>query len=122
MAKVMAIVGYRDFHDKVEFDRLMNHLIVTYDIMKDVETIVSGGATGVDSLAKLWAEARNIDFIEIKPDYAKYGKVAPLIRNGEIVDKADFVVAMVSIHSRGTLNTIAHAKKQHKKCYIVNLD
>lgn len=119
--KSLAIVGYRGFTNEETFNNIMQHLIQTYDVLKDVKTIISGGAVGVDTLAKRWALRNGYEFIEICPDYKTYGNRAPLIRNKEIVQRANEVVALPSSQSKGTKHTISCAKEQHKKCYIVNI-
>jgi len=119
--KSLAIVGYRGFTNEETFNNIMQHLIKTYDVLKDVKIIVSGGAVGVDTLAKHWALQNGYEFIEIAPNYKTYGDRAPLVRNKEIVQRANEVVALLSPQSRGTKHTISCAKEQHKKCYVVNI-
>ena len=47
--------------------------------------IISGGARGVDTSAREYANAHGIPLTEILPDYKKYaGRIAPLKRNIEI--------------------------------------
>ncbi len=58
-----------------------------------VTEIVSGGAKGIDTCAKIYALKNNIKLTEFLPEYEKYGKRAPLIRNLEIIDYADEVIA-----------------------------
>ena len=44
--------------------------------------LVSGGAKGVDTSAREYAEANNIKLTEFLPDYKRYGRgAAPLRRN-----------------------------------------
>jgi len=122
MSKNLAIVGYRGFNDEIRFNKIMNSLNKKYNILENVENIVSGGAIGVDTLARNWAVSNEYKIIEIKPNYNKYGDKAPLILNEEIVEKSDVVIALLSPLSRGTLNTISHAKKQGKMLYIIHLN
>ena len=46
-----------------------------------VTEIVSGGARGVDTSAREYAHAHGLSCVEFLPDYAKYGRSAPLRRN-----------------------------------------
>ena len=55
--------------------------------------IVTGGAKGIDACARSWAEARNIPVTEFLPDYTRYKRGAPLIRNQQIGNYADMVIA-----------------------------
>lgn len=53
------------------------------------DTIVSGGARGASTYAREFAKAHNLQLVEYFPDYDKYGKVAPLVRNKLIVGNSD---------------------------------
>lgn len=66
------------------------------------DTIISGGAKGIDSLAAEYATAHGLALVEIRPNYAKNGRGATFIRNREIVDNADMVVAFWNVPG-GTL-------------------
>ena len=76
------------------------------------DTIVSGGAKGADTYAKDYALKNGIPIIEFLPDYKKYGRKAPLIRNMQIVDNCDFLLAFWNGTSRGTKFTIDYAEKR----------
>ena len=74
--------------------------------------IISGGATGVDTSAKKYALANDIKLTEFVPEYRKYGKFAPLIRNAQIIDNADLVIAFWDGKSKGTKNVIEKCKQR----------
>lgn len=75
-------------------------------------TIISGGANGADTFAKEYAVNNNIPIVEFLPDYKKYGRKAPLMRNIQIVDNCDYLLAFWNGTSRGTKFTIDYAIKQ----------
>jgi hypothetical protein len=54
---------------------------------------VHGGAEGFDSQVEAFAESRDIPTEIIRPDYKTHGRPAPLIRNREIVSRADVLFA-----------------------------
>ena len=54
-----------------------------------VTEIVSGGARGVDTSAREYAQAHGLLCVEFLPDYEKYGRTAPLRRNLQIIEYAD---------------------------------
>lgn len=72
----------------------------------DCDEIVSGGADGIDRYAEELANQKNIPLTVFPPDYAKYGKRAPLERNQLIVQHSDTVLAFWDCYSRGTAHTI----------------
>lgn len=78
----------------------------------DTTAIVSGGAKGVDACARAYALAHGLPLMEFLPDYRRYGKAAPLKRNQQIIDHADYVVALWDDHSRGTRYTIELCLRQ----------
>lgn len=75
------------------------------------DTIVSGGARGVDSYAKHYAVNHNIPIIEYLPDYKQYGRSAPFLRNIQIVETCDYLLAFWDGVSHGTKFTIDYANR-----------
>lgn len=83
------------------------------------ETIVSGGAKDVDTYAKNFANKNKIPLIEFLPEYEKYGRQAPILRNIKIVENSDSVLAFWDGKSPGTKFTIDYAKRKGKSCKII---
>lgn len=104
----VAIVGSRSI-EYVEIDRY---------IPPDADLIISGGAVGVDTLAEKYADRKGIKKLIIYPDYSRYGKSAPLIRDRLMVDNADLVIAIWDGVSHGTEYTISYAKRRNVPCEI----
>ena len=88
-------------------------------IPKNTTEIISGGAVGIDTLAELYAVSKKLPIKIYKPEYNRYGKAAPIIRNKLIVDDADMVIAIWDGHSRGTKFSIDYAKKKGKPIKVV---
>ena len=105
----LLIVGSRSIR---EFD-LSPH------VPKGVEVIISGGANGVDTLAEEYADENRISKMILRPDYARYGRGAPLKRNEEMVNMADAVLVIWDGISRGTKYTVDYAEKQGKRVVLV---
>ena len=83
-----------------------------------VTEIVSGGARGIDTCAREYAEKNRIKLTEFLPQYEKYGRSAPLKRNPQIIDYADLVLAFWDGNSKGTKYVIEQCKKQNKEIKI----
>ena len=86
---------------------------------EEVTEIVSGGAKGVDTSAKEYADAQGIKLTEFLPEYGRYGRGAPLKRNISIVEYADLVLAFWDGKSRGTKFVIDECKKRNKPVRII---
>lgn len=82
-------------------------------------SIVSGGADGVDSLAKQTAKALSLPIQEFLPNYKIFGKIAPVVRNRQIISEADSVIAFWDYQSKGTRNAILECLKQEKPIKII---
>ncbi len=76
--------------------------------------IIHGGAFGADSLAHRWATENKIPVTVIKPDWDTHGKAAGPIRNRQMVDICDEVLAFWDGTSRGTKSTIDYTKSVNK--------
>lgn len=112
MERKVAIVGSRNFRplDKVrEYVRLL----------PSYTTIVSGGARGVDSAAEMEARVQGMEVIVFLPDWNKHGKKAGFLRNIDIVNAADRVVAFWDGESKGTQHSINLAKKAGKPVEVI---
>lgn len=107
----VAIVGSRNYHN-------LRAVAEYVETLPSDTTVVSGGAVGVDTTAAVAARRRGLIVEEHLPNYAKYGRSAPLIRNGDIVAHADFVAAFWDGHSRGTKNAIERAERLGKRVWV----
>ena len=88
-------------------------------IPKNTVEIISGGAKGIDSCAKEFALKHSLKYTEFLPKYAKYGRAAPLKRNLQIIDYADFVLAFWDGKSKGTKFVINNCKKKNKPIRVL---
>ena len=71
-------------------------------IEKDIDTILSGGAKGIDTLAEEYADKMRLSKIILRPRYDLYGKAAPIKRNEELVNMADKILIIWDGASKGT--------------------
>lgn len=119
MGTRIAIIGSRNI-GCVDFNGMLENIVNQHQI--EPTEIISGGAIGYDTLAAEWAKARGIKLTELRPDYEKNGKAAPFIRNREIVDRANYLIAFWDMKSRGTKYTIDYASRKNKPIIIVPTD
>lgn len=112
---IYAIIGSRDYPASKKW-KIKNWID---NNCNPGDTIVSGGALGVDRIAAFIARKAGLKVIEHVPDYATYGKQAPLIRNILIVKNVDEVIAFWDGESTGTLDGIKKAIKYGKEVRII---
>ena len=79
---------------------------------------MDGGAIGADALGHDWAYERQYEIIEFPADWNQHGKKAGILRNIEMANQADIVVAFWDGESRGTQHMIQYSRQQ-KKMVIV---
>ena len=88
-------------------------------VSTEVDMIITGGATGIDTLAERYADQHRISKLVLRPQYALYGRAAPIKRNQEMVDMADAVLIIWDGRSKGTKATEQYARKMHKQVIVV---
>ena len=92
------------------------HLDIAVLMAKDMgikpTEIVSGGAVGVDKMGEHIATLNNIPIKQFLPDRKRHGKAAGPIRNKQMVDYADALIAVWDGKSKGTLSTIQYAQEK----------
>jgi hypothetical protein len=84
----------------------------------DPDEIVSGGAKGVDKLGERIAKDNSIPCRVFSADWGKYGKKAGYLRNKDMAEYADALVAVWDGESKGTANMIKLMKDMGKPVYV----
>ena len=107
----LLIVGSRNIKD---FD-------LSPYIPTGVDTVISGGADGIDCLAEQYADSHRLSKYIVRPRYDLYGRAAALKRNEQMVDMADAVLAIWDGYSKGTHHTLKYAKKMNKPISLVQV-
>jgi len=87
----------------------------------DVTVVVSGGAKGVDGLGERWALDHDVPFVRFLPDWRRYGRGAGLVRNTQMIDGADALVALWDGASRGTAHVIRMARARGLSVHVKRL-
>lgn len=107
----VAISGSRTITDR-EFVFSVLDFYLSRLLKENEVIIVHGNAKGVDFIANDWANANGLEKIIFEPDYSKYlPKVAPIKRNQQIIEAADYLIA-ITTGSNGTASTIKMAEKK----------
>ena len=111
----VAVIGGRDFCNS----KLVKE---TLDKIDGIDLVVSGGAMGADTLGEQYAIDNNIVTLIFKPDWKKFGKGAGFVRNKDIINNSDIVVAFWDGKSKGTRNSIDTALKLNKDVRIIKYE
>lgn len=125
----LAVIGSRTFNDYTLLENTLNR------IKDDIEVIISGGASGADTLAEQYAEQYNIPTLIFPADWKnlkakgavikvnKYGQRynanAGFDRNKTIVDNSNALVAFWDGESNGSRDTIIYAKSKQIPVKII---
>lgn len=84
----------------------------------NITELVSGTASGVDSLGEKWAIDRLIPVKRFPADWKKNGKAAGPIRNKEMAEYCDMAIIIWDGESRGTKNMIEQMNRLKKPCHV----
>lgn len=112
------IAGGRDFDDYT----VLESLVSPFHDVHEISEVVCGEARGADSLGKRWAKNHNVKVVSFFPDWKNNGKAAGYIRNKQMGDYADILIAFWDGKSRGTKNMIDYMKKLGKTYIVYSYD
>ena len=106
------IAGSRSITDEQElFKALKQHPL-------DITEVVSGGAAGVDSLGETHAKCLGLELTVFKAKWDLWGRKAGIIRNLDMANYADALLAVWDGKSRGTKHMIETMEKLGKPVYV----
>ena len=83
-----------------------------------ISEIVSGTANGADKLGEQYANDHSIPIKQFYPNYNKYRRIAPIVRNSEMSKYGDCLIALWNGTSKGTKNMINLMVKLKKPVYV----
>lgn len=88
----------------------------------ECDEIISGGAVGVDKCAERYAIENKMKITIFLPEYKRFGRAAPILRNRQIVDAADEVLIFCDGSSRGTKSVMEYCDKNFKPYKLIICD
>lgn len=106
------IAGSRGFDDYEELKQIM-------EAFRDTTEVVSGCAKGADTLGERWAAENNIPVKQFPADWKQYGKRAGYLRNRQMGEYADMLIAFWDGESKGTEHMINIMRELDKFITIV---
>lgn len=112
------IAGGRDFMDynllKEKVNKILQEKRVTHKIV-----IISGCARGADTLGVRYASENIFDVDKYPADWDKYGKKAGYMRNVEMAENADALIAFWDGKSKGTKHMIDIATERNLPIRVI---
>lgn len=110
------IAGSRNFGNiKLAYDTLAEY--------KDqIKVVICGEAKGADTIGRQWAEENNIPIRSYPADWQKYGQAAGYVRNKQMGDTADMLIAFWDGTSPGTKHMIDYMNELGKEVHIIRYD
>jgi hypothetical protein len=119
--KAIIVCGSRDsMYHKDPFYR--EQIFHSLDVCRDLyhfDLVVTGGQTGVDTVAKEWADCHSIENKSFYADWQQYGKAAGPIRNKKMLDEMTPEIVIAFPGGLGTASMKALARSI--KCPVVEL-
>ena len=113
------IAGGRDFNNypllKAKCDNILAEKATTHQII-----IVSGTARGADSLGEKYAQEHSYTIEQYPADWNTHGKAAGPIRNAQMANSADALIAFWDGKSHGTQSMINIAKAKGLLVRVIN--
>ena len=126
------IAGSRNITDRTLIDKAIN----ASGWVNEIDEVVSGKASGVDTLGEMWADTHNITIKSFPADwknidvpivvvkenkYGKYNALAGFNRNQQMAEYADALIAIIKNNSSGTRDMIERMNKLNKKVYVLEV-
>lgn len=118
MIKVI-IAGTRDFNDYAFLKKNLDYFLQGINPNNEEIEIVSGNARGADKLGERYAKEHNLPVKLFPANWDKYGKRAGYLRNQEMANYSDVLIAFWDEKSKGTKHMIDIAKKQDLTVIVV---
>lgn len=89
-----------------------------FELADDVTELVSGASGNVDLAGEEWARGNGIPIKRFPADWDKHGKAAGPIRNREMAEYADVLIAIWDGKTKGTANMILEMHRQGKPVFV----
>jgi hypothetical protein len=110
------IAGGRGFSDFQLMNSKCNEVLL--ESGEDIE-IVSGTAKGADKMGEHYASIRGFGVKQFPANWGSHGKAAGYIRNKDMADYADMLIAFWDGESKGTQHMINLARERNLTVHVI---
>lgn len=111
------IAGSRSFRSYQALEKKCDKILSQVD----VTAIVSGTASGADSLGERYAAAHNISVVRMPADWDTHGKKAGYLRNVAMANTADALILFWDGKSRGSGHMLNIAREKGLRVRVVRI-
>ena len=111
------VCGGRNFGESLQCEESAQERKYIYKILSGLNQqysftqLIHGGASGADTCAGHWAAAMKVNVHVFPADWNKYGKIAGVIRNREMLIHGNPSIVVAFPGGKGTRNMIDQARK-----------
>lgn len=110
------IAGGRDFKDYNRLKEVCDKILIKQNKIE----IVSGTAGGADTLGERYAQEKGYEVKKFPAKWDEYGKKAGYLRNQEMGEYADGLIAFWDGQSKGTKHMIDIANNKGLKVRVIS--
>lgn len=120
----LAIIGSRSVKEEQMVWEAIHTFVTGHSVEGVPITLLSGGAEGIDHFTKSYAAKWSMDHVEFIP-YFKLDRASDysarhfFIRNKQIIDNSDRVLAIWDGASKGTEHGIKYSQKTGKQVMVI---
>lgn len=112
----MIVAGGRDYNNEAHVFCVLDDIYKVHNIR--ISEVVCGMAQGADLLGFKWALKNEIPVKEFQPNWKEYGPAAGPIRNRQMAEYADGLVAFWDNRSKGTADMITQAGMRGLRLFV----
>lgn len=114
MTRVL-VCGGRNYSEQT----LLNATLDWIDKQHGITTLIEGGASGADALARTWAVLHNIPVLTFPAQWTKFGRSAGHKRNVQMLDEGQVELVVAFPGGVGTADMVRLAKAAQLEVFEV---
>jgi hypothetical protein len=84
----------------------------------DITEVITSNSRGVDRLAEIWAREKGVPFRVFPVEWSRFGGRAGIMRDQQMADHAEALIALWDGYSTGTAQMIEIAKHRGLETYV----